>query len=103
VVWLWRGPASFALKAAALLTGSLLVSPYTLDYDFVVFGMALAFLVSHGFARGFRPWDRTLIALAWFVPVIARSVGKFAYLPLGFLALAAIFALIVVRAREEGA
>ena len=103
VVWLWRGPASFALKAAALLTGSLLVSPYTLDYDFVVFGMALAFLVSHGFAHGFRPWDRTLIALAWFVPVIARSVGKFAYLPLGFLALAAIFALIVVRAREEGA
>jgi hypothetical protein len=103
VVWLWRDPASFALKAAALLTGSLLVSPYTLDYDFVVFGMALAFLVSHGFARGFRPWDRTLIALAWFVPVIARSVGKFAYLPLGFLALAAIFALIVVRAREEGA
>lgn len=103
VVWLWRGPASFALKAAALLTGSLLVSPYTLDYDFVVFGMALAFLVSHGFARGFRPWDRTLIALAWFVPAIARSVGKFAYLPLGFLALAAIFALIVVRAREEGA
>jgi hypothetical protein len=103
VVWLWRGPASFALKAAALLTGSLLVSPYTLDYDFVVFGMALAFLVSHGFAHGFRPWDRTLIALAWFVPAIARSVGKFAYLPLGFLALAAIFALIVVRAREEGA
>jgi hypothetical protein len=103
VVWLWRGPASFALKAAALLTGSLLVSPYTLDYDFVVFGMALALLVSHGFAHGFRPWDRTLIALAWFVPVIARSVGKFAYLPLGFLALAAIFALIVVRAREEGA
>jgi hypothetical protein len=103
LVWIWRGPASFSLKAAALLTGSLLVSPYTLDYDFVVFGMALAFLVAHGFAQGFRPWDRTLIAFAWFVPAIARSIGKFAHLPLGFLALAAIFVLIVVRARKEGA
>ncbi len=101
VVWIWRGEGSFALKAAALLTGSLLVSPYTLDYDFVVFGMALAFLVAHGLARGFQPWDKTLIAIAWFIPAIARSVGKFAYLPVGFLALAAIFALIVVRMREE--
>lgn len=101
VLSIWRGTPVFALQAAALLTGSLLVSPYTLDYDFVVFGMALAFLVSHGFAHGFRPWDRTLIALAWFVPVIARVAGKLAHLPLGFLALAAIFALIVVRAGEQ--
>jgi hypothetical protein len=101
VAWIWRSRASFALQAAALLTGSLLVSPYTLDYDFVVFGMALAFLTAHGFAQGFRPWDRTLIALAWFVPAVARVAGKLAYLPLGFLALAAIFALIAVRAGEE--
>jgi hypothetical protein len=103
VVWMWRGEGAFALKAAALLTGSLLVSPYTLDYDFVVFGMALAFLAAHGIAHGFRPWDKTLIAFAWFVPAIARSVGKFAHLPLGFFALVAIFVLIVLRAREERA
>jgi hypothetical protein len=103
VVWIWRGAVPFALQAAALLAGSLLVSPYTLDYDFVVFGMALAFLVAHGLAHGFRPWERTLIAFAWFVPAIARSVGKFAHMPIGFLALAAIFALIVLRARETQA
>lgn len=101
VIWLWRGRAPFALQAAALLTGSLLVSPYTLDYDFVVFGMALAFLVAHGLAAGFRPWDKTLIALAWFVPVVARSIAKAAYLPVGFFMLTAIFVLIVVRVREE--
>lgn len=103
VFWIWRSRNSFALQAAALLTGSLLVSPYTLDYDFVVFGMALAFLTAHGFSQGFRPWDKTLIAVAWFVPVLARSVAKAIYLPVGFFALAAIFALIVVRSREEQA
>jgi alpha-1,2-mannosyltransferase len=103
VFWIWRSRISFALQAAALLAGSLLVSPYTLDYDFVVFGMALAFLVAHGFAAGFRAWDKTLIAFAWFVPVIARSIAKAAYLPAGFFMLAAIFVLIVVRASEERA
>lgn len=103
VFWIWRNRVSFALQAAALLTGSLLVSPYTLDYDFVVFGMALAFLVAHGLSQGFQPWDKTLIAMAWFVPVLARTVAKTIYLPIGFFALAAIFVLIIVRASEERA
>ncbi|HVT55428.1 MAG TPA: glycosyltransferase family 87 protein [Xanthobacteraceae bacterium] len=102
-IWIWRSRVSFSLQAAALILGSLLVSPYMFDYDFVVFGMALAFLFAHGLQNGFRPWDRTLIAFAWFMPVLARTVAKTAYLPIGFLTLAAIFVLIVLRAREEQA
>src|SRR5262249_11209186 len=33
LVWLWRSPATFAFKAAALLLASLLATPYSLDYD----------------------------------------------------------------------
>src|SRR4051812_44973538 len=33
LVWLWRGPAAFRLKAAALVIGTLLATPYSLDYD----------------------------------------------------------------------
>jgi hypothetical protein len=102
-IWIWRSTAAFRLKGAALLTGSLLISPYTLDYDFVVFGMALALLVAHGFEHGFRDWDKTLLALAWISPLLARTFAKAIYLPVGFFMLVAIFALIVVRAREQQA
>jgi hypothetical protein len=103
VIWIWRSKVSFPLQAAALIVGSLLVSPYMFDYDFVVFGMALAFLAAQGFAQGFQPWDKTLLALAWFVPVLARTVAQTVYLPAGFVMLVTIFLLIVVRTKEEQA
>src|SRR5215207_3103529 len=55
-VWIWRADVDHRLKGAALITGVLLSSPYVLDYDLVVFGMALALLAAHGFDRGFLRW-----------------------------------------------
>jgi hypothetical protein len=101
VIWVWRVDAPFRLQAAALLAGSLLVSPYTLDYDFVVFGMALALIFAHGLERGFRDWDKTLLALGWIAPLLARTFAKTVYLPVGLFMLVAIFLLIVVRIRDE--
>jgi Glycosyltransferase family 87 len=53
LAWLWRSDAAFELKAAALATGSLLATPYVLDYDLVVLAVAIAYLAPHGLARGF--------------------------------------------------
>jgi alpha-1,2-mannosyltransferase len=100
-LWIWRGRASYRLKAAALLTGTLLSTPYVLDYDLIVLGMALAFLVAHGLERGFHAWEKPVLALAWIAPLVARSLAAVTYLPLGFFALAAVFIVIVVRARSE--
>jgi hypothetical protein len=100
-LWIWRSPAAYRLKAAALLTGVLLSSPYVLDYDLIVFGMALALLVAHGIMRGFQPWEKTCVALAWFAPVVGREFTRLTYIPLGFLTLVAVFALIMLRARAE--
>jgi alpha-1,2-mannosyltransferase len=98
--WVWRGEADLRLKGAALLTGTLLFSPYTLDYDLAVFGMAIALFAAHGLEAGFQPWDRTVLAAGWFMPVLARSIAKWLYLPVGFLVLLAVFALIVERSRQ---
>jgi Glycosyltransferase family 87 len=100
-LWIWRGGASFRLKAAALLTGTLLSTPYVLDYDLMVLGMALAFLTAHGLERGFVRWEKTILALTWFAPGLARSAAQMIYLPIGFLALVAVFMLVVVRVRAE--
>jgi hypothetical protein len=102
-IWIWRSGIAFRLKAAALLVATLLSSPYVLDYDFVVLGMALAFFVAEGLEAGFRRWEKTVLALVWIAPVAAREIAKLMYLPLGFLALVAVFLLIVMRVRSEHA
>ena len=96
---IWRSDVDMRLKGAALLLGTLLSSPYVLDYDLIVLGMAIALVAAHGLERGFQRWDKTLLALAWFVPLVARPIAQTAYLPVGFLTLLAFFMLIVMRAR----
>src|ERR1700692_909867 len=39
LAWLWHSDAAFELKAAALAVGSLLATPYVLDYALVVVGL----------------------------------------------------------------
>ena len=55
LVALWRSAAAFELKAAALLIGCVLATPYVLDYDLVVLAPAIAFLAAHGLRQGFAP------------------------------------------------
>src|SRR5262249_7104305 len=102
-IWIWRSGAAHRLKGAALLTGALLSSPYVLDYDLIAFGLALALFVAHGLERGFHPWEKTVLAVAWFSPAIDRAVAGVTFIPLGFLMLAAVFLLIVRRVGAERA
>ena len=73
LAWLWQSDAAFELKAAALATGSLLATPYVLDYDLVVLAVAIAFFARHGLSQGFRNYEISLLAAAWIVPLaVAR-------------------------------
>ena len=101
VIWLWRSAAAFELKAAALAVACLLATPYVLDYDLVVLGVAIAFLVRHGLQRGFEPYEISLLAAAWVMPLFARSVMGASGIPLGLLTLAAVFAIILARAAHD--
>jgi hypothetical protein len=98
--WAWRAAVDLRLKGAALITGAMLCSPYMLDYDLVAFGMALAFLAAHGMAHGFRRWEKTLLALGWFMPLIARELSRATLIPIGFLVLLGVFAFIMLRVRQ---
>ena len=73
LVWLWRSRAAYPLKAAALLIGSLLATPYSLDYDLMLLAPAIAYLCIDGFARGFAAYEKTSLAALWIVPLIART------------------------------
>ena len=101
VVWLWRSEASARVKAAGLIIASLLATPYSLDYDLMALAPALAFWASDGLSRGFRPWEKTMLAALWIVPLIARNVASATLIPLSAPLLLAAFALLLHRAAAE--
>jgi Glycosyltransferase family 87 len=85
LIWLWRSAASFALKASALCLSAMLASPYGYDYDMTILAPAIAFLASDGLARGWRPWEKTLLAALWFMPIAARGLTLATFIPLSAL------------------
>jgi hypothetical protein len=98
LVWLWRSRESFALKAAALCLAAVLTTPYSIDYDLMVVAPAIAFLAIDGRTRGFGPWEKTALAFLWIVPLIARGVAQVTFIPLGVIAMLAMFAVILCKA-----
>ena len=101
LAWLWQSDAAFDLKASALASGSLLATPYVLDYDLVVLAIAVAFFARHGLSRGFRDYEISLLAAAWIVPLLSRAVAGFTGIPLGLLVLLAIYVLTLQRAVRD--
>ena len=97
LVWLWRSAAPYPLKAAALCLATILATPYSFDYDMMVLAPAIAFIAVDGFTRNFGPWEKTLLAALWLVPLVARSLAQISLIPLGVPAMLAIFVLILQR------
>lgn len=98
---LWRSTAAFPLKAGALALAAIVATPYSLDYDFAVLAVALAYLAADGFTRGFHPWEKSALALLWFMPLAARTVAEQALIPLGVPAMLFVFALVLRRAADD--
>ena len=98
LIALWRSAAAFELKAAGLIIGSVIATPYVLDYDLVVLAPAIAFLAAHGLRRGFAPYEVALLAALWVLPFVARSIAELTAVSLSPILLAAAFILILQRA-----
>jgi len=98
LAWLWRSPARFAWKAAALAVAAVVAAPFSLDYDMMILAVAIAFLAADGVEYGFAPWEKTLLAALWIVPLVARSVALAVHVPLGVMAMLAMVAFILARA-----
>ena len=99
--WAWRMSDNRALKAALLVSATALTSPHLLDYDLVLLAPALAFLTVVIEDDGARDYEKSLIALIWITPVLARSAAGLAGIPLGLFATLALFALILRRLHRQ--
>jgi hypothetical protein len=101
LAWLWHGDTAFELKASALATASLLATPYVLDYDLVVLAIAIAFLARHGLISGFRDYEISLLAAAWIVPLLSRGIAGATGIPLGLIAMLALYSFTLHRAAAD--
>ena len=90
----YRAPA----EAAAIVCAGLLASPFLLDYDLTLIAIPLAWLLGEARRTGYLPFEKTIMALAFVLPVISRTLAGAAGLPLAPLVIAAVFALVARRA-----
>lgn len=92
---LWRSPASFASKAAALCLASLLATPYCFDYDMMVLAPAIALLVAQGAANGFRDYEKVALAALWAMPLVDRTVPQWTLVSVGVPVMLLLFLMQV--------
>ena len=98
IAWLWHSDAAFELKAAGLALGSLLATPYVLDYDLVVLAVAIAFFARHGFSHRFRDYEISLCAASWLVPLLSRGIAGATGIPLGLIVTLTFYGFVLRRA-----
>ena len=86
------------LKGAALCLGTLLVTPFSMDYDLMLLAPSLLLVAAEGKKRGFRPYELSLLTLLWLLPLVGRSVAGATHILLAPFAILALLLLIGRRA-----
>jgi arabinofuranan 3-O-arabinosyltransferase len=98
IVALWRCPACYEIKAAALAAGALLATPYIYMYDLVVLAVAVAFLLRLALRRGFSAVDVGALGAAGLLilsfPYVQTQVGLAAVIIVAGLVVQRAFAEI---------
>jgi arabinofuranan 3-O-arabinosyltransferase len=79
LVLMWRSQARYVLKAAALATGTLLVTPYLFLYDMMVLAIPTALLIRIGIDEGFERYELPALGCAALLllgfPLLDAPVG----------------------------
>ena len=90
-----------ATLVAALAAAAPLITPFVLDYDLLVVAAPLAWMMHGALRTGFEPWEKSVLAAGFALPLVSRQLAGFASLPLGPAVLLAVFAVVVARAARR--
>lgn len=96
----WRSAASNALKGGWLILATLLAMPYVVEYDLVLLAPAIAFLIAEAMRGAFRPYEISLLALAFLAPGVTRLFANTAAISLGLIVIILLAAVFWRRVRE---
>jgi alpha-1,2-mannosyltransferase len=79
------------------VVGTLLITPYVLDYDLVLLAAPIAWLAMEGLKGGFLSWEKSILFLAWLLPMWSRWIGMLYAIPLGPVVLTLTMIVIIRR------
>jgi hypothetical protein len=96
-----RSGAGNRAQGAIMAAGALVSTPFLLDYDLTLAAVPLAWLFIEARRTGFLPWEKLVLAAAFILPLVSRTLASSLGLPLAPFVLAALFLLVVRRARSE--
>ncbi|NDU92097.1 MAG: DUF2029 domain-containing protein [Ferrovum sp.] len=98
LVWkIWKRCSEAELRNAALITGSLLISPYVLIYDLTWLALPIAWMARIGVERGWLRLEREILILAWLLPLCMLSLSHLIPIQMGPWVLLFMLALISRR------
>ena len=89
----WRAPA----EGPAMVAAALLASPFLLDYDLVLLAIPLAWLFDQALQTGFRPYEKSIMASAFVLPIVSRGLANATGIAIGPVVIALVFLLVLRR------
>ncbi|MCE9648021.1 MAG: DUF2029 domain-containing protein [Parvibaculum sp.] len=96
LVWRHAGPSRLAF--AVLVSATLLVPPYTFDYELAIAAVALVILASDMALRGATRFEKISLVGLYVMPVALAPIAEHTHLQIGFPALLLMLFLSVKRA-----
>jgi alpha-1,2-mannosyltransferase len=88
-----------AAEGAIIAVAACLATPFLLDYDLMLLAVPLAWVASMAARSGYMPWEKLVLATAFALPLVARSLATHAGVPVAPLVVTALLAVVVRRAR----
>ena len=96
----WRHKPEAGALCALMVTATLPLSPFLLDYDLMLLAIPLGWLAMRGLRDGFRPWEKAAILVVFVWPLFARAVAANLHLPLTPLLLLGLYAIVLRRVAQ---
>jgi hypothetical protein len=81
----------------AFCAGTLLCTPYLLDYDLVCLAPVIAWVAAEAQLSGWRPWEKTALLAAYLLPLVARPLALDLGVPVAPLVMIALLAVVARR------
>jgi alpha-1,2-mannosyltransferase len=98
----WHRRPTVAAAAIVLVVGALLATPFLLDYDLILLALPIALIANEGLSHGFLPYEKTVLVLAFVLPLVSRLAASTIGLPVAPLVLGLFFLLGLRRAGLGG-
>ncbi len=100
VAFIWSSRAPYPVKAAALISGTILAVPVLLFYDLLIAAVAALWLIQDGLRRGFRDYEISFLVFGFIVAALARALASGPHIPIGPLLPGGLLLICVMRCRS---